>query len=827
MEKELHDNDKNVDEEKFLLDIYHKMLYPPPIGKYNKDFNFNSSLTISNLSPVLYKNKTILLGDGSFSKVHLYEHKKTKIKYAVKKMNLIQLEKLSYNKKLIHNEVNIHGRIIHPNIIRLYNFYKYKNNFYLILEYASKGTLFDIIRNKIGLTESNAFYYFIQTLNAIYFLHLHSIVHRDLKPENLLINEDNILKLCDFGWSVKLNRNKRTTFCGTVEYMAPEIIKKQKYDETIDIWSLGVLLFELVHSYSPFYSEDLDIKKIGSNIIKNKLIFKEGLSDEYKDLVKKILIKDSEKRIKIEEIYQHSFMTKYINIIYREINSCSNSLNIINEKDNKDIINNLENRNIIKDINNENNNNTCKNNKTICEIIYKKKEKLKNKGCFYKKVKNTIKKNIEENTDIKLKSKKLSNYNQKGNDTETDKIKRDTNFIFASIPTEPQPKLIPDSKYHKEIKKINTNLSSNHNNNCKLFNNKEGHIRIISNTSRNKKNIMGIRKDNNIKTLFKNQNKISHVKSFSLGQNDSTFKKLNENRLKIIISINNTQNKNYINKNKNNNRNNPKELCVHHKKSLSNNYFNDDYFGYNSNNGFYNKIYPFQQSENDKKNNMMNTSSKNKTSINHNVLNLNNNSNKNLKCSKIFYHDFDNNYIKTDNNHRCQYISMVNTNNTNNYSNIIINNNVNSPTSKKVKQFRNKKLKISNSNYKDLKYLCRVNSDSHKLFLNNSNTKNNVNNNLISATVKKPKKINNNNIKNRNLFQSSIDDIEKNVKISFIDKIINTNNKDLNTFTHKTGMKNEYNTIYEKNNSKNNIIEGMKNHLNFDNNRQNSNKSEK
>ena len=170
---------------------------------------------------------------------------------------------------------------------------------------------------------------------------------------------------------------------------------------------------------------------------------------------------------------------------------------------------------------------------------------------------------------------------------------------------------------------------------------------------------------------------------------------------------------------------------------------------------------------------------------------------------------------------------MINTNNTNNYSNIIINNNENSPTSKKVKQFRNKKLKISNSNYKDLKYLCRVNSDSHKLFLNNSNTKNNVNNNLISGTVKKPKKINNNNIKNRNLFQSSIDDIEKNVKISFIDKIINTNNKDLNTFTHKTGMKNEYNTIYEKNNSKNNIIEGMKNHLNFDINRQNSNKSEK
>ena len=85
--------------------------------------------------------------------------------------------------------------------------------------------------------------------------------------------------------------------------MAPEIIKKQKYDESIDIWSLGVLLYELVHSYSPFCSEDSDIKKIGDNIIQKPLNFKEGLSDEYKDLIKKLLIKDSSRRIQIEEIY--------------------------------------------------------------------------------------------------------------------------------------------------------------------------------------------------------------------------------------------------------------------------------------------------------------------------------------------------------------------------------------------------------------------------------------------------------------------------------------------------------------------------------------------
>ena len=750
------DMSKQSQEDNLLKKIYSNRLHPPPIGIFSKDLDFNTKLNINTLIPVTINNKKIILGEGSFSIVQLYEDKKTKIKYALKKMDSKKVEKITKNKKLIDTEVNIHGRISHPNIIKLHNYFEYKHFCFLILEYASDGTLFDIIRSKRGLSELYAFYYFLQTLNAIYFLHLHSIIHRDLKPENLLINDNNIIKLCDFGWSVKLNDDKRTTFCGTVEYMAPEIIKKEKYDEAIDVWSLGVLLYELVHSYSPFYSEDLDIKKIGNNITNNNLKFKDGLSKEYKDLVQRLLIKESEKRIKIEDIFQHPFMTKYINMIYVQVNdkSKNNSKNNINKTD------------------------------------------IKNK-------KKILKKNID----------KINQVDKKEEDTR----ETNTNLIFESIPNEPLPKILPESNiFDTEIKKIKTN-----------FFNLKKKPELNLNASQNKLNIdlnKNLKKENE---LNKNQNKISHVKSFSLGQNDSTFKKLNENRLKIIISINNTQNKNYINKNKNNNRNNPKELCVHHKKSLSNNYFNDDYFGYNSNNGFYNKIYPFQQSENDKKNNMMNTSSKNKTSINHNALNLNNNSNKNLKCSKIFYHDFDNNYIKTDNNHRCQYISMVNTNNTNNYSNIIINNNVNSPTSKKVKQFRNKKLKISNSNYKDLKYLCRVNSDSHKLFLNNSNTKNNVNNNLISATVKKPKKINNNSIKNRNLFQSSIDDIEKNVKISFIDKIINTNNKDLNTFTHKTGIKNEYNTIYEKNNSKNNIIEGMKNHLNFDNNRQNSNKSEK
>ena len=749
---------KQFQEDNLLKEIYLNRLHPPPIGIFSKDLNFDKNLNIKTLTPVIRNNKNIIIGEGSFSIVQLYEDKKTKIKYAVKKMNPEKIEKISKNNKLIDTEVNIHGRINHPNIIKLHNFFKHKNLCYLILEYAPDGTLFDIIRAKHGLSEIYSFYYFLQTLNAIYFLHLHSIIHRDLKPENLLINEKNIIKLCDFGWSVKLNDDKRTTFCGTVEYMAPEIIKKQKYDEAIDVWSLGVLLYELVHSYSPFYSADLDMKKIGKNITNNNLKFKVGLSKEYKNLVQRLLIKDSSKRIKIEDIFQHPFITKYINKIYLQVNNL-------------------------------------------------KKTNLKNNT--YSETKNEKKKLIK-----KISEKKNNNIIQ------TEENQRDTitNEIFESIPNEPIPKILPESNFiDNEIKKIKTNFF--------IVNKKMPELNLNMNTSRDQINTEINKNEKKENKIFKTKNKIAHVKSFSLGQNDPTFKDLNENRLKIIISINNTQNKNYINKDKN--RNKAKNICAGHKKSLSN-YFQDNFSGYNSNISLYNKIIPMQQIENcDNKNNIIKTGSKNNRSINQNGLNFNTNSNKSIKYNKVFYQNFENNYIKTDNNPNYQYISMINTNNTNNYSNIIINSNENenSPTSKNAKQFRNKRLKISTTNYKDLKYLCRVNSDSRKLLFKNMDLKNNSNKSISSNN--KIKKINNNIYKNKNAFQSSIDNINKNVKVSFIDKIINTNNKDLIPLTNKTEIKNENNTKYGIPNLKKHL-DGIKNHLIFDNNNnQKSDKSER
>ena len=754
-------------EDEILLQIYSNRLHPPPIGAFSKELNFDKNLNFNILSPIVIKDKKIILGEGSFSVVQLYEDKKTKIKYAVKKMNIENIEKITKNKNLINTEVNIHGRINHPNIIKLHNYFRIKNNSYLILEYSPNGTLFDIIRSSHGLSEIYSFYYFLQTLNAIYFLHLHSIIHRDLKPENLLINEKNIIKLCDFGWSVKLKDNKRTTFCGTVEYMAPEIIKKQEYDETIDIWSLGVLLYELVHSYSPFFSEDLDVKKIGNNITNNNLKFKDGLSEDYKNLVASLLIKDSTKRIKIEDIFQHPFMTRYINMIYLEVN---NNINTIN--------NNYEN-------NSEESNSTIK----IPENIITKRNEHINK--------NINRKINKINTEI-------NNNSQFSNE---DDIYRETNTnaIFESIPNEPIPKILPEPKlYYNEIKKIKTNFYKK----MPELNLNQNNI----NSNREKKNDMLNKKMKVENKIFKNQ-KIAHVKSFSLGQNAPTFKDLGENRLKIIISINNTQNQNYINKNKNRNKMN--QLFTKHKKSLSN--FIQDYLGSNQNISLINKIEPLnplQQSLNiDNKDDLIISSPKNKKYINQAYLTE---SKHNKVKNKIFIPDSNNNCIKSDNSNQYQYISMINTNNTNNYSNIIINNNGIGHDSKK--HLKNKKLKISNSNNKDLNYLCRVNTDSRKCLFNNTKNIGGNNHDTNKSINNKNKKI----FKNKNLFQSSIDNIHKEIKVSFLDKIINTNNNISNT-NNKTEIKSDKNII--PNLKKN--FDAVKSHLNYDSNVKNSSKKER
>jgi serine/threonine protein kinase len=256
-------------------------------GDFAKDIHDDPYYKYENFEVV--KNKAPL-GSGAFGDVFLATHKKDNKQYALKIMNKHKIEDSGATLDIIYREISIHRRITHENIVKLYSHYEDKENFYLVMDYVNAGTLFSVIKKNKFLPEKKAFKYFIQVVSAVYFLHMNNLVHRDLKPENILVDENDNIRLCDFGWCVDIAQSgNRVTFCGTYEYMAPEIIKEMPYDFSIDVWSLGILLYELTHGYSPFRAqngdETDDYMEIFKNIIKYNFKIDKELSLNGQDVI--------------------------------------------------------------------------------------------------------------------------------------------------------------------------------------------------------------------------------------------------------------------------------------------------------------------------------------------------------------------------------------------------------------------------------------------------------------------------------------------------------------------------------------------------------------
>jgi len=253
------------------------------------------------------------LGAGSFGHVYLVTHKETKVQYAIKaidKRNKSNIEEKPYFRR----EVEVMYKIHHPNVVKLYGHFEDNNYCYFIMEYISKGNVYNLISQdkKRKINTQIVASLMKDVISAVYFLHnMHPpIIHRDIKPENVLLAEGMVAKLTDFGWSNYMQEDEqRKTVCGTPIYLAPEIIKEQAHDEHVDIWCIGVLLFELITGNVPFQGNDIDT--LQNNILKLKISWPRDINTDVKNLIMKILKLDPNSRLPLSEMLQHPFFTRY------------------------------------------------------------------------------------------------------------------------------------------------------------------------------------------------------------------------------------------------------------------------------------------------------------------------------------------------------------------------------------------------------------------------------------------------------------------------------------------------------------------------------------
>lgn len=246
------------------------------------------------------------LGTGKFGRVYLAREAKSKFIVALKILSKRQITKHNYQNN-IRREIEIMSHLSHDNITKLYGFFWDNKRIYLIMEYVSGGELYKQLGQQIGkkFSEDVVRRYTRQLISAFQYLHGKNVMHRDIKPENLLI-EGNMIKVTDFGWAVHSPSNLRDTFCGTLEYLPPEMLSNEAYTEKADIWCLGILTYELLVGRSPFFhSESSKIKK---NILSNQIMFTTDLSRNAKDFISRLLKRNPKERMTLSEALTHPFL---------------------------------------------------------------------------------------------------------------------------------------------------------------------------------------------------------------------------------------------------------------------------------------------------------------------------------------------------------------------------------------------------------------------------------------------------------------------------------------------------------------------------------------
>ncbi|XP_051538894.1 ribosomal protein S6 kinase alpha-3 isoform X3 [Myxocyprinus asiaticus] len=263
-----------------------------------------------------------VLGQGSFGKVFLV--KKTTGPdagqlYAMKVLKKATLKVRDRVRTKMERDILV--EVNHPFIVKLHYAFQTEGKLYLILDFLRGGDLFTRLSKEVMFTEEDVKFYLAELALALDHLHGLGIIYRDLKPENILLDDDGHIKLTDFGLSKESidHENKAYSFCGTVEYMAPEVVNRRGHTYSADWWSYGVLMFEMLTGTLPFQGKDR--KETMTMILKAKLGMPQFLSSEAQSLLRSLFKRNPSNRLGagpdgVEEIKRHQF---YANIDWNKL----------------------------------------------------------------------------------------------------------------------------------------------------------------------------------------------------------------------------------------------------------------------------------------------------------------------------------------------------------------------------------------------------------------------------------------------------------------------------------------------------------------------------
>ena len=386
------------------------------INKMIVSLDSNVFITKSSQEPDLVYFREKILGSGSFGTVYLVKHRELHKYFAMK---VIQ-KNPHINEENLLNEIALLKKMDHPNILKILDFFSLKMEYNIITEFCQEGELYNEIKAKAPFTEELSAYYIREILLAVHYCHNMKIVHRDLKPENILIvqrmkNGFHPIKIIDFGTAKVFSKTKKEhLLIGSAYYIAPEVLNKN-YNEKCDLWSCGVILYFMLCGKVPFNGKNE--KELFENIHKGKYDLESYpwgiISENAKDLIKKLLILDTKKRLSAEEALKHSWF----------------NIEIIKEMNNINSINEINTIKLIRNLINYRSDNILR-----CAVI----AYLVHNNTQLNQAHDAIKlfNNIDQNGDGKISKEELFNGLQSYLASEGDKLKHDVELIFRHLDTD-------------------------------------------------------------------------------------------------------------------------------------------------------------------------------------------------------------------------------------------------------------------------------------------------------------------------------------------------------------------------------------------------------